>query len=353
MSTGEILTLPIDTISISGGTQSRVSLNQDAVAEYAEVIRLAGELPPVVVFNDGDNDGLWLADGFHRFHAHRAAGALEIVCDVRVGTQRDAILFSVGANAAHGLRRTNDDKRKAVKTLLDDAEWATWSDREIARQCGVSAPFVASVRSPAATIRQQENRENSAANCAGVKSDYTPAPDQLLSLTNATGLARADEAEPAQVVTVTTSPPPVKPGKLESDSTLGDVKLPKDFPATPLVQLHPTPSEVDHIADANRCVQGDELDALREQIADLSESLKSTLADNEMMGRVFDADEQIKAAMAEVARWRAIAENAERTLDGKNGEYVARAKMITHWKGRAEKAEKALAKMKEKYEPAQ
>ena len=32
---------------------------------------------------------------------------------------------------------TNADKRRAVETLLNDAEWATWSDREIARQCGV------------------------------------------------------------------------------------------------------------------------------------------------------------------------------------------------------------------------
>lgn len=143
----ELANLPLSAISITGGTQSRVALNQDAVADYAEVIRLGGELPPVVVFNDGASDGLWLADGFHRFHAHHAAGAMEIECDVRVGTQRDAILFSAGANAAHGLRRTNDDKRRAVSILLGDEEWSKWSDREIARVCGVGNKFVGDVRS--------------------------------------------------------------------------------------------------------------------------------------------------------------------------------------------------------------
>ena len=141
----EFINLPLNAISITGGTQSRVALNQEAVAEYAEVIRHAGELPPVVVFNDGASDGLWLADGFHRYHAHRAAGALEITCDVRVGTQRDAVLCSAGANASHGLRRTSDDKRHAVMLLLNDSEWSAWSQEKIAKTCGVSTGLVSKI----------------------------------------------------------------------------------------------------------------------------------------------------------------------------------------------------------------
>jgi hypothetical protein len=83
---------------------------------------------------------------------------------------------------------------------------------------------------------------------------------------------------------------------------------------------------------------------LTEQLIELSESLKSTLADNEMMGRVFDADDRLKAAMDEAKRQKAIADNAERTLAAKKGEYIARAEQVTYWKNRAEKAEKALAK---------
>lgn len=52
----------------------------------------------------------------------------------------------LGANAHHGLRRTNTDKRKAVETLLKDGEWAKWSNNKIAKMCGVSQPFVSSLR---------------------------------------------------------------------------------------------------------------------------------------------------------------------------------------------------------------
>ena len=71
---------------------------------------------------------------------------MSIFCEVHAGTCRDAILFSVGANAAHAMKRTPADKRKAVKTLLEDSEWQKWNDHEIARQCKVSHTFVASLR---------------------------------------------------------------------------------------------------------------------------------------------------------------------------------------------------------------
>jgi hypothetical protein len=36
--------------------------------------------------------------------------------------------------------------RRAVLTLLNDPEWAAWSDGEIARRANVSAPLVADLR---------------------------------------------------------------------------------------------------------------------------------------------------------------------------------------------------------------
>ncbi|MGT2481773.1 hypothetical protein ACU4GR_29665 [Methylobacterium oryzae CBMB20] len=65
---------------------------------------------------------------------------------MRRGGLRDAILHSAGANAAHGLRRTNADKRRALLMLLKDEEWGAWADREIARRCAVGHPLVADVR---------------------------------------------------------------------------------------------------------------------------------------------------------------------------------------------------------------
>lgn len=98
------------------------------------------------------------------------------------------------------------------------------------------------------------------------------------------------------------------------------------------------------VAGAEAIASPSEIAGLRDQVTELQASLKDALADNEMMGRVFDADDKIKAAIDEARRQRNIAQSAERTLAAKNAEFVERAKMLTKWKNRAEKAEKALAK---------
>ncbi|MGJ2639734.1 ParB N-terminal domain-containing protein, partial [Salmonella enterica subsp. enterica serovar Paratyphi A] len=136
--------LALALIQIDGGTQSRANVNDQVVNEYAEAIQAGATFPPIVVFYDGKKH--WLADGFHRFHAYRKLGREKVAADIRQGTRRDAILHSVGANETHGLRRTRDDKRRAVETLLNDAEWWNWSDGEIAKRCAVSREYVNRIR---------------------------------------------------------------------------------------------------------------------------------------------------------------------------------------------------------------
>ena len=151
--------LVLDKIRIDGGTQPRVKLNQDLVTEYAEAIREGANFPPVDVFYDGTD--YWLGDGFHRYHGYRGAEKTKIPATIRNGTQRDAVLFSCGANPAHGLRRSNADKRKAVTTLLEDPEWATWSNNEIARRCHVGHPLVAEIRADLTRSSSSENGRSS------------------------------------------------------------------------------------------------------------------------------------------------------------------------------------------------
>ncbi len=137
--------LEVSVIRRDGGTQPRALINPFQVDEYAADMAAGATFPPVVVFNDGSE--YWLADGFHRVAAAEKAGFRSVCVDVRQGTRRDAVLYSVGANSAHGLRRTNEDKHRAVLTLLQDEEWRQWSNVEIARRCGVSHTFVNSLRS--------------------------------------------------------------------------------------------------------------------------------------------------------------------------------------------------------------
>jgi ParB-like chromosome segregation protein Spo0J len=138
------VTLRLNEITLDQKCQPRKELDKDTVNEYIERMQEGDKFPPVVVFDDGEKK--WLADGFHRYEASKLTGFMDITAEVKEGSRRDAILYSVQANADHGKRRTNADKRKAVMTLLNDLEWSKWSDREIAKRCLVSNRFVSNLR---------------------------------------------------------------------------------------------------------------------------------------------------------------------------------------------------------------
>lgn len=136
--------IAINQICVDGGTQTRAALDARTIAEYASALEAGATFPPVIVFFDGAVR--WLADGFHRVEAHRRCNLATIRAEVRQGTQRDALLYSAGANAEHGLRRSAADKRRAVETLLADEGWSQWSTREIARCAGVPESLVRALR---------------------------------------------------------------------------------------------------------------------------------------------------------------------------------------------------------------
>lgn len=145
--------LSIASLVRDAGTQPRAALDEPTVTRYAEE---AGPFPAVVVFHDGARH--ILADGFHRTAAAERRGETEIEADVRQGDVRAAILYSVGANHDHGLPRSNEDKRRAVLRLLDDAEWREWSNVAIAKACRVSEFLVRSLR-PAPTSIESKSPE--------------------------------------------------------------------------------------------------------------------------------------------------------------------------------------------------
>lgn len=141
--------MPINKINLAkvttdAGTQVRIDIDQNRVASFAELMSDGVTFDPVVVFNDGKS--FYLADGFHRYFASKKAGLADIEANIRNGSLRDAILFSLSANAMHGLPLSSSDKRKAVQVMLADDEWNMWSDREIARHCGASHTTVQNIR---------------------------------------------------------------------------------------------------------------------------------------------------------------------------------------------------------------
>ena len=134
--------LALDEIRRDGGTQPRVKMELAHIKRLEEQIEEGQQLEPVVVFHDGES--YWMADGFHRWQAHSNQEQEALACEVALGSRRDAILYSVGANADHkpALPRSREDKRRAVLTLLQDPEWSHWTQTAIAKSCKVSRKFV-------------------------------------------------------------------------------------------------------------------------------------------------------------------------------------------------------------------
>ena len=130
----KLVTLEIALVRIDGGTQVRAKLEQTLVEDYAERMEAGDVFPPVIVAFDGEH--YWLADGFHRLHALLELKRTTIECRVFDGTVRDALLIALKANSAHGLRRSNADKRRAIAMVLADEEWSKKTNRWIADEIG-------------------------------------------------------------------------------------------------------------------------------------------------------------------------------------------------------------------------
>lgn len=113
----KIVHLPVERIQ-TDGLQTRASIDAVIVREYNEAVKDGAKFPAVTVFHDPAGV-YWLADGFHRLAVARQMGQRRIMADVREGVWVDALRFALGANGAHGLRRTNADKAFAVKVAYE------------------------------------------------------------------------------------------------------------------------------------------------------------------------------------------------------------------------------------------
>jgi len=147
----------LDKVCIDEGTQSRVQIDDDTVEEYAGLLRDDDnfQFPPIDVVQD-EQGRLIAWDGIHRAQAYRKAGRAVIPARVVRGTLRDAKLKAAGANATHGLKRTQEDKDKAIRMLLTDPEWSGWSNRDIAKHCSVWHTRVSSLREALTGSRKNE-----------------------------------------------------------------------------------------------------------------------------------------------------------------------------------------------------
>jgi ParB-like chromosome segregation protein Spo0J len=199
----ETKTLELRDIILDPAVQPRVALDEDYIEELKAELQAGANLPEVMVFFDGTV--FHIADGFHRYLAHQRAGRNEIPVQIHEGGKREAQLYAVGSNATHGKRRTNADKRKAVETLLRDAEWGGWSDRHISKVCRVSQPLVSDVRNELtesgfqfpATRMCSDGREMDVTQIGSTRGQDQQLAEEPPEDTNPTETTQVDDAEPA------------------------------------------------------------------------------------------------------------------------------------------------------------
>ena len=137
--------MKLSQITLDPKLMMRVSLNQEIVDEYAQSMLDGDKFPPVVIFNDGDNN--YLVDGFKRYHAHKKNGLEIIDADTRMGTYDDAFDYAFEkANRDNGDRYTPEDKRYQLLMAFEKPKYASKSDRELSRILKVSNTFVGKYR---------------------------------------------------------------------------------------------------------------------------------------------------------------------------------------------------------------
>lgn len=129
-------------LELDTSIQCRAAIDRKVVGEYAERMRAGDDFPPIDVF--GSKKKAWIGDGWHRMLAAKQVGSESIAAILHEGGRVDALKHALGANALHGHRRTNADKRRCVEIAL--SEFPKLSSRAIAKMCGVSHELVQQMR---------------------------------------------------------------------------------------------------------------------------------------------------------------------------------------------------------------
>ena len=265
-------TLSMARIKLDSDLQVRVTLSKETIAAYANEMQEGAEFPPVDVFHDGSD--YWLANGFHRYNATESIGHDDIAVRIHQGSKRDAMLFAISADIRVGLRRSNEDKNKAVGLLFADDEWKTWSDGKLAKLAGVSDRFVAKIR--------KELTPNGS-EISAVK--YTKnGKDQIMSL-------------PKKIRSKTQEPKP-EADACEAGSTVDDV------PSLPILINHEVTdsvgsSKVGAVGDVAKTMYHRKISNLEALAIDFSDELdailtKERVPDDKAIAAVGDAEVLVK-----------------------------------------------------------
>lgn len=228
---GVLKDFPIDMLKFEPALQARVGdastpiggLYSYHVEDLRGAVRRKESLPPVQVWIVPGRGNL-VTDGHHTTEAYRLEGRKTVPAETHEGTWLDAVKAASAANAQHkALKRTNEDKRRAVLNLLTALKEAkeTWSNGRVAKWCQVGDDLVAAL-----VLRTQAVAPDSAAPKKGSDGREYKA---------SVGKGKKEKkGKPSAIVAppVATDPEPVAP---KAEPTTAPAEVPSarvfDFPA--------------------------------------------------------------------------------------------------------------------------
>jgi uncharacterized ParB-like nuclease family protein len=144
----DVQNVPLNTIDcFHTQTQLRVAVDGDQLDNLKAAFEAGADIPPVDLFRVACVEGkprYVIADGWHRFHAAAELGRDTIAARIHEGGRQDALKFALSANASHGLRRSNKDKRHCAEVAI--AEFPKLSNRALADLCKVHHSLVDGLR---------------------------------------------------------------------------------------------------------------------------------------------------------------------------------------------------------------
>lgn len=133
--------LPVRTVSISSLKLSDSVRLAGMNDEHIQALAAAdGVLPPIIVHLPG----MRVIDGAHRVRAAASRGLETTEARMFDGTEAEALVLAVQANAHHGLPLSLADRKAAAVRLI--AHYPQWSDRGVALIAGVSDKTVGTIR---------------------------------------------------------------------------------------------------------------------------------------------------------------------------------------------------------------
>lgn len=161
--------------------QTRAALNAEAVRDYAEILKETPDvLPPVEVYVE--NDVYRLSDGFHRVAAALKAGLTQVVAEVNDGDYPTALRAALKANVTHGMRRTNADKRQAMRKAWEHRRelfGGNPTERDFAAVCCVSNGTAHNFLADMSLLKMSKLAPNIASNNGTSRTDESTANEAI------------------------------------------------------------------------------------------------------------------------------------------------------------------------------